>query len=177
MNCHYLHAIKVWGNNKLLLTNCEVHAGKYLDWSFEVRTKRSEIRSKSWGPHIFQHGPHNWSISALLYSHNQRPKTEAFFKFSTEHTCVFLECSCWKGNFFQFPYLIKSKTCVKIFVIPFDFVYWRRSSISRSNTLFSRSNTALDGPLINQSNRVVLSSYTVKLRPGASDQVKPCDSN
>ena len=35
----------------------------------------------------------NWSIRALLYSHNQRRKT----KF-TEHICVFLECGCWKGN-------------------------------------------------------------------------------
>ena len=28
----------------LLLTNCEVHTGKYLDRSFEVRTERSELR-------------------------------------------------------------------------------------------------------------------------------------
>ena len=27
----------------LLLTNCEVHTGKYLDRSFEVRTERSEL--------------------------------------------------------------------------------------------------------------------------------------
>ena len=31
----------------LLLTNCEVHTGKYLDRSFEVRTERSEVRTKS----------------------------------------------------------------------------------------------------------------------------------
>ena len=31
----------------LLLTNCEVHTGKYLDRSFEVRTKRSEVHMKS----------------------------------------------------------------------------------------------------------------------------------
>ena len=30
-------------NNMLLLTNCEVHTGKYLDRSFEVRTERSEL--------------------------------------------------------------------------------------------------------------------------------------
>ena len=36
----------------------------------------------------------NWSVRASLYSHNQRPKTEVFSKFSTEHICVFLECSC-----------------------------------------------------------------------------------
>ena len=109
----------------------------------------------------------NWSIKAFLYSHNQRSKTEAFSKFSIEHICVLLECSCWKGNFFQFPSHLnktfnkKSKTCVKIFVIPFVFVYRRSSLISRSNTPFWRSNTALDGPLVNQSNRVVISSYTI----------------
>ena len=34
-------------NNMLLLTNCEVRTGKYLDRSFEVRTERSEVRTKS----------------------------------------------------------------------------------------------------------------------------------
>ena len=31
----------------LLLTNYEVHTGKYLDRSFEVRTERNEVRTKS----------------------------------------------------------------------------------------------------------------------------------
>ena len=31
----------------ILLTNCEVHTGKYSDRSFEVRTERSEIRTKT----------------------------------------------------------------------------------------------------------------------------------
>ena len=31
----------------LVLTNCEVHAGKYLDRSFEVQAERSEVRTKS----------------------------------------------------------------------------------------------------------------------------------
>ena len=31
----------------LLLTKCEVHKRKYLDRSFEVRTERSEVRTKS----------------------------------------------------------------------------------------------------------------------------------
>ena len=34
-------------NTVLLLTNCEVHTGKNLDRSFEVRTERSEVRTKS----------------------------------------------------------------------------------------------------------------------------------
>ena len=36
-------------NNMLLpMTNSEVHAKKYLDRSFEVRTERSEVRTKSY---------------------------------------------------------------------------------------------------------------------------------
>ena len=47
----FLVAVKVWcidegiSNNMLLLTNCEVHTGKYLDRSFEVRTERSEVHT------------------------------------------------------------------------------------------------------------------------------------
>ena len=50
----------------LLLTNCEVHTGKYLDCSFEVQTERkTKIQ-------IFSRMDRtNWSIRALLYSHNQ----------------------------------------------------------------------------------------------------------
>ena len=43
----------------LLLTNCEVHTGKYLDRSFELRTERSDI---------FHVDRTDWSIRALLYS-------------------------------------------------------------------------------------------------------------
>ena len=39
--------LKVQHEIMLLLTNCEVHTGKYLDRSFEVRTERSEVRKKS----------------------------------------------------------------------------------------------------------------------------------
>ena len=50
----------------LLLTNCEVHTGKYLDHSFEVRTERKAKVQ------IFSRMDRtNWSIRALLYSHNQ----------------------------------------------------------------------------------------------------------
>ena len=52
----------------LLLTNCEVHTGKYLDGSFEVRTERSEVRTKNYGPNISRMDRTNWSIRALLYS-------------------------------------------------------------------------------------------------------------
>ena len=30
----------------LLLTNCEVHTGKYCDRSFEVQTERSEVHNE-----------------------------------------------------------------------------------------------------------------------------------
>ena len=39
--------ISCHNNGMLLLTSCEVHTGKYLDGSFEVRTERSEVRTKS----------------------------------------------------------------------------------------------------------------------------------
>ena len=40
-------AAKLLKDNMLLLTNFEVHTGKYLDRSFEVRTERSEVRTKN----------------------------------------------------------------------------------------------------------------------------------
>ena len=40
----YKHVVRLL---LLLLTNCEVHTGKYLDCSFEVRTERSEVRTKN----------------------------------------------------------------------------------------------------------------------------------
>ena len=67
----------------LLLTNCEVHTGKYLDRSFEVRTERTkiektiilknEVRSvRKAKVQIFSRMDRtNWSIRASLYSHNQ----------------------------------------------------------------------------------------------------------
>ena len=35
------------GRIMLLLTNCEVHTGKHSDRSLDVRTKRSEVRTKN----------------------------------------------------------------------------------------------------------------------------------
>ena len=44
----YIRTMAKYRNNSmLLLTNCEVYTGKYLDRSFEVRTERSEVRTKS----------------------------------------------------------------------------------------------------------------------------------
>ena len=53
----------------LLLTNCEVHTGKYSDRNLDVPTERSEVRTKV---RIFSRMDRtNWSIRALLHSHNQ----------------------------------------------------------------------------------------------------------
>ena len=56
-------------NIVVLFTNCEVHTGKYSARSFEVRTERkAKVRIFSRMDRI------NWSIRALLYCRNQRPK-------------------------------------------------------------------------------------------------------
>ena len=48
-------ALKGFGvNTMLLLTNCEVHTGKYSDRSFEIWT---EVRRKKYGLNIFRYGP------------------------------------------------------------------------------------------------------------------------
>ena len=57
------------GIHMLLLTNCEVHAGKHSDRSFEVRTER-----KAKARIFFRMDRINWSITALLFCNNQRPK-------------------------------------------------------------------------------------------------------
>ena len=59
------------GTIMLLLTNCEVHTGKYLDRSFKYGP--NEVRSvQNAKVQIFSPMDRtNWSIRALLYSHNQ----------------------------------------------------------------------------------------------------------
>ena len=67
-NYSSVHTGNIWTsqlvNNMLLLTNCEVHTGKYLDRSFEVRTS---LRSNC-GPNISRMDRTNWSIRDLLHS-------------------------------------------------------------------------------------------------------------
>ena len=112
-------------NNMLLLTNCEVHIkGKYSGRRFELWTDCREVRTKNQDPNIFSYGPNYWLIRAFLYSHNQ--KSKVFFKFNTEHICVFLECSCWKIKVFPISlshlnkdFAKKTKTCVNILVFHF----------------------------------------------------------
>ena len=86
--------------------------------------RKAEVR-------IFSHVDRtNWSIRALLYSHNQRQKTEAFSKFSTGHSVSSLNAVVGREIFpvpshisFKVKLSIKkSKTCIEI-VIPFVFVY------------------------------------------------------
>ena len=43
----FLFCLNSTFNIMLLLTNCEVHTGKYSDRSYEVRTERSEVRTKN----------------------------------------------------------------------------------------------------------------------------------
>ena len=50
-------------NTMLLLTNCEVHTGKYSDRSLDVRKTKVRIFSRM--------DRTNWSIRALLYSRKQ----------------------------------------------------------------------------------------------------------
>ena len=53
----------------LLLTNCKIHAAKYLEPGLEVQTEcgpYEKIRSK-----YFPCGPNNWLIRALSYNQNK----------------------------------------------------------------------------------------------------------
>ena len=127
--------------------------GKHSDCCVKVRTEQ-----KTKFQRISRMDRTNSSIRVLLYSHNQdqNPKSEALSKFRVDHVCMHLDCSCCKRIFFQFLYLIqrkafvqKAETCVK-FLSSILFVYKSRPSISRSNT-------ALEGLLINQSDGVFLS--------------------
>ena len=47
---------------KLLLTSCEVQAGKYLELSFPNGPHFIRSVIQTCGPDIFLYGPHNWSI-------------------------------------------------------------------------------------------------------------------
>ena len=59
------------GNNMLLLTNYEVHTGKYSDHSLDVRTERSEVRTKDKVRIFSSMERTNWSTRDLLYSLNR----------------------------------------------------------------------------------------------------------
>ena len=77
-NCEKANLYQLPYHNMLLLTNCEVHTGnirtEVLKYGLnEMRSlRKAEVR-------IFSRMDRtNWSIRALLYSHKQRAKTEAF---------------------------------------------------------------------------------------------------
>ena len=57
-------------NDMLLLTNCEVHTGKYSDRSFDVRTEQSEYEKRKFRVFSLMDRA-NWSIRDFLYSQNQ----------------------------------------------------------------------------------------------------------
>ena len=87
----------------------------------EVRSvRKAEVRIFSRMDRI------NWSIRALLYSHNQRPKPSL----NSVLDMFVLNASVGREIFFSSDIsfevklsIKKSKTCLKIFVIPFVFVY------------------------------------------------------
>ena len=58
-------------NTIILLTNCEAHAAKYSDGSFDVRNENNDVRTKKLGSNIFSYGTNNRLIRALLYSHHE----------------------------------------------------------------------------------------------------------
>ena len=116
---------------------------------------------------IFSHMERtNWSIRALLYSHNQH------LGFTVDKMILYwITMTIYTSNSFSsifirilpeyFPIPLshlkrsfhsKNQNLLKKSISSILFVIWCRSSIFWSNTPFWRSNTALDGPLINQSN-------------------------
>ena len=119
---HFGHKSTIISNNMLLLTNCEVHTGKYSDRGFEVRTERkAEVRMFS------RMDRTNWSVRALLYSHSQRPKPSLNSVLnifvSSLNAAVGREIFSSSNITFKVKLSTKkSKTCVKVFVIPFVFV-------------------------------------------------------
>ena len=118
----------------------------------------------------------NWSIRALLYSRNQH-LVFILDKMILNWILMTIYTSNSFSNIFirilpeYFPIPLshlkrsihsKTKTClVKKSLSSILFVYWCRPSIFRSNTPFWWSNTALDAPLISQSNCLFLSGYTI----------------
>ena len=120
---HLLIKYCLW-TTVLFLTNCEVHMGKYFDRSFEVRTERkAEVR-------IFSRmDTTDWSIRALLYSHNQRPKPKPSLNSVLNIFVSSLNAAVRKEFFssshisFKVKLSIKSKTCLRIFVILFVFIF------------------------------------------------------
>ena len=143
----------------LLLPNCEVHMGKYLDRRFEVRTERITII-------LYSHNQHlgfipdkmilNWIIMTIFASNSF---SSIFIRILPEYFSIPL--SHLKRSSHS-----KNQSLLQGSLSSILFVDWSRPSISRSNTLLWRSNTALDGPLINQSYRLFLSGYTIMYRTG-----------
>ena len=117
----------------------------------------------------------NWSIRALLHSHNQHSgfildkmilnwiimTIYASNSFSTIFIRILPEYFPIPLSDLKRSFHSKNENVIKKSLWSILFVYWCRPSIFRSNTPFWRSNTALNGPLINQSNRLILSGYTI----------------
>ena len=147
-------------------------------WTAVLKYRPNEVRSvRKTKVQIFSRmDRNNWSIRALLYSHNQHlgfipdkmtlnwilmtiytsnSSSSIFIRILLEYFPILL--SHLKRSFHS-----KNQNLLKQSLSFIFFVYWCRPSIFLSNTPFWRSNTALDGPLINQSNRLFLSGYKIR---------------
>ena len=139
------------------------------DHSFEVRTVRS-VRKTNVRIFSPMDGT-NWSIRALLYSHNQRPKPSPTSELNSVLNIFVSSLNAAVGReFFSSSSILfkvkcslrKDRTCVKFFFVHVFCLLKKAFDLTVQYALW-RSNTALDGPLIDQSNRVFLSSYTINL--------------
>ena len=119
----------------------------------------------------------NWSIRALLYSHNQHKglilgkmildwMTRTVYtsnSFSSISVRTLPEYFPIHRSHFKKSFPSENHNLLKNLCRSFIFVDWSRPSIFQSNTPFWRSNTALDGPLINQSNHLFLSGWSDRI--------------
>ena len=162
----------------LLLTSCEVHTGKYLDRSFEVRTEWSECQHLdkivlNWIIMTIYTSNSFWSnwIIMTIYTSNSFWSNWIIMTIYTSNSFWSIFIRTFFGIFSNFSISFKEKlsfknqNLLKKSVSSILSNYWCRPSVFWSNW---RSNTALDGLLINQSNRLFISGYTIKLLIGLS---------
>ena len=117
----------------------------------------------------------NWSIRALLYSHNQHlgfildkmilnwiiMTIYTSNSFSNIFIRILPECFPIPLANLKRSFHSKNENLLKKSLSSILFVYWFIPLIFRSNKPFWRSNTAVDRPLINPSNRLFLSGYAI----------------
>ena len=154
----------------LLLTNCEIHVGKYPDRSFEVRTERSKVCTKTKVRIFSRMDRINWPIRASLYSHNQRPKTslnsELDIFVSSLNAAVGRELFSNSSILFKVKLSLKNQNLRKNLCRPTYLRIEIGLRFPRSNTPFWRSSTVLDGPLMKGSENTVFAYFENEVGPG-----------